>query len=228
MVFDRHGEFPERSFGGGVFSKRTHGIFIGPDDSVSTAPTTAPTPSRKFTPRRRPADDHRDPPASPPGKLERPAVQPAHPRGGLRRKTGDIFVIRRIRQLPGTQVQPATAATCFPGGSPASTRGSSYAPTTSPSTPRSCVYVADRECHRVQVFDTEGGFVTMWNNIHRPDGLISMGPDGNIYIGELNGMAGVDEAPGLGHRGLAYTVPKGEMLARFGDSGGGRRSPVSS
>ena len=51
------------------------------------------------------------------------------------------------------------------------------------------VYVADREAHRVQVFDSDGNFITMWNNIHRPDGM-ALGPDGNIYVGELNGMGG--------------------------------------
>ena len=80
---------------------------------------------------------------------------------------------------------------------------------------RDRVYVADRESHRVQLFDADGGFITMWNNIHRPDG-ICIGPDGNLYVGELNGMPGVDDAPGLGHRIGIYS-PDGEMLARFGD-----------
>ena len=33
MVFDRDGNFL-RGFGAGIFSKRTHGIFIGPDDTI--------------------------------------------------------------------------------------------------------------------------------------------------------------------------------------------------
>ena len=33
------------------------------------------------------------------------------------------------------------------------------------------VYVADRENHRVQVFDGEGRYETQWNNLHRPCGL---------------------------------------------------------
>ena len=54
----------------------------------------------------------------------------------------------------------------------------------------------------------------MWNNIHRPDG-ITFGPDGNIYIAELNGMDGMEGCPGLGHRVSVYSK-KGTLLARFG------------
>ena len=46
------------------------------------------------------------------------------------------------------------------------------------------VIVADREAHRVQVFDTDGNVIDVWNNIFMPNGL-TIGPDGNIYIGEL-------------------------------------------
>jgi DNA-binding beta-propeller fold protein YncE len=78
------------------------------------------------------------------------------------------------------------------------------------------VYIADREAHRIQVFDANGKFVTMWNNIHRPDG-IALDEEGNFFIGELNGMGGVDDAPGLGHRVSVYNL-KGQMQTRFGDS----------
>jgi len=33
------------------------------------------------------------------------------------------------------------------------------------------VYVADRENHRVQVFDGNGKYETQWNNLHRPCGV---------------------------------------------------------
>ena len=75
--------------------------------------------------------------------------------------------------------------------------------------------MADRECHRVQVFDADGTFVTMFSNIHRPDGM-TIGPDGNLYIGELNGIPGVDTAPGLGHR-VSIVSREGKLLARIGD-----------
>ena len=48
------------------------------------------------------------------------------------------------------------------------------------------VYVADRENHRVQVFDGNGKYETQWNNLHRPCGLFM--PPGKCpicYIGEL-------------------------------------------
>ena len=75
--------------------------------------------------------------------------------------------------------------------------------------------VADREAHRIQVFDANGSFITMWNNIHRPDG-ICLDAEGNFFIGELNGMPGVDDAPGLGHRVSVYNL-QGRLQTRFGE-----------
>ena len=77
------------------------------------------------------------------------------------------------------------------------------------------LYVADRESHRVQVFDREGEPLAMWNNIHRPCGM-TMGGDGLIYIGELNGFARLEGALGVGHR-VSILSREGELLARLGD-----------
>ena len=68
----------------------------------------------------------------------------------------------------------------------------------------------------MQVFDADGKFITMWNNIHRPDGM-TLGPDGNIYIGELKRHGWRRRCPGLGHR-VSILSRKGELLARFGDA----------
>ena len=65
------------------------------------------------------------------------------------------------------------------------------------------------------MFDADGKFITMWNNIHRPDGICLDG-EGNFFIGELNGMSGVDDAPGLGHRVSVYNL-QGQLQTRFGD-----------
>ena len=76
------------------------------------------------------------------------------------------------------------------------------------------VYVVDREAHRIQLFDTDGKFMTMWSNIHRPDSMVLWGE--HIYVGELNGMGGVDDAPGLGHRVSIFDL-KGNLVSQFGD-----------
>ena len=77
------------------------------------------------------------------------------------------------------------------------------------------VIVADREAHRVQVFDTEGNVLDVWNNIHLPNGL-TIGPDGNIYIGELPGMRDANPVPpNHGHR-ISILSPNGDLLCRFG------------
>ena len=53
------------------------------------------------------------------------------------------------------------------------------------------VYVADRENHRVQVFDGNGKYETQWNNLHRPCALCRCGgKQPTFIIGELGpGMA---------------------------------------
>ena len=56
---------------------------------------------------------------------------------------------------------------------------------------------------------------TCGNNIHRPCGL-TIGPDGSIYIGELNGVGLMEDADGIGHR-LTVLSPQGELLAQVGD-----------
>jgi DNA-binding beta-propeller fold protein YncE len=76
------------------------------------------------------------------------------------------------------------------------------------------VYVADREAHRIQIFDHNGNFITMWNNIHRPNGMVLW--QDHIYVAELNGMTGVDDAPGLGHRVSIYDLD-GNRVCIFGN-----------
>lgn len=77
------------------------------------------------------------------------------------------------------------------------------------------LYVADREALRVQVFDLDGNHVATWNDIHRPCAL-TVAPDGNVYVGELNGVALMDDALGVGHR-ISVLDPDGTLLGRYGD-----------
>jgi DNA-binding beta-propeller fold protein YncE len=80
------------------------------------------------------------------------------------------------------------------------------------------VYVADRENHRVQVFDGNGKYETQWNNLHRPCGLyMSYAHNPVCYIGELGpGMAVNRNSPNLGAR-VSIVDHEGRLLARIGD-----------
>ena len=84
------------------------------------------------------------------------------------------------------------------------------------------VYVADRENHRIQVFDPQGKFETQWIDMARPCGLFidkSGDPSGQqrVYVGELGVAIGPnDQAYGLGPRITIMDI-KGNTLAKLGD-----------
>jgi len=88
------------------------------------------------------------------------------------------------------------------------------------------VFVADRENHRVQVFDGNGRYETQWNNLHRPCGIFM--PSGKCpvcYIGELGPVQRVNrDAPNLGPR-VTIVDHTGKRLARLG---GRVWAPISS
>jgi DNA-binding beta-propeller fold protein YncE len=84
--------------------------------------------------------------------------------------------------------------------------------------PEGWVYVADRENHRVQVFDGQGKYEAQWNNMHRPSGLFMQlaARQPRFYIGEIGGGMGVNyDHPGIGPRVSIYTQ-QGKLLARLG------------
>jgi DNA-binding beta-propeller fold protein YncE len=78
------------------------------------------------------------------------------------------------------------------------------------------VYVADRENHRVQVFDGQGRYLTQWNNLHRPCGLHIK--DGLAYIGQLPTDLAVNASyPNIGACVSIHDLT-GRCLARLGDA----------
>jgi NHL repeat len=83
------------------------------------------------------------------------------------------------------------------------------------------VYVADRENHRIQVFDGDGKYETQWNNLHRPSGLFCCGgKQPTFVIGELGpGMPVNLKAPNLGPR-LSIMDAKGKLISRLGGKEG--------
>jgi len=85
------------------------------------------------------------------------------------------------------------------------------------------VYVADRENHRIQIFNTKGEFITQWVNMYRPCGLYIEGD--LCYIGELPSQLAVNaDYPNIGSRVSIYTL-EGKLLARLGDRRSGYAEP---
>ncbi len=93
--------------------------------------------------------------------------------------------------------------------------------------PDGWVYVADRENHRVQVFDGNGKYETQWNNMHRPCGL---------YASRTRSRSASSASWGRAWRSTAtcpisgrawHRHPKGKLLARLGGRRGrARAGPV--
>jgi DNA-binding beta-propeller fold protein YncE len=83
------------------------------------------------------------------------------------------------------------------------------------------VYVADRENHRVQIFDGKGKYESQWNNLHRPCGLyLESGPSGVCYIGELGSFQSVNvNFPNIGPR-LTMVARDGKVVGRVDQKSG--------
>jgi hypothetical protein len=83
--------------------------------------------------------------------------------------------------------------------------------------PDGWVYVADRENHRIQVFDGNGRYETQFNNLHRPCGIFMPYCTCPIcYVGELGPATRTNRNyPNLGPR-ISIIDNKGNLLTRIG------------
>ena len=210
IVFDRDGNFL-RSFGEGRFSGRMHGIHVAPDDSVYCVDDGLHT-VQQFS-----ADGRLlttlGTPNRPSAKWQgEPFNRPTHVAVSVR--TGNIYVTDGYGNCRVHKFAP-DGRHLMSWGEPGVDAGQFIRPHNVLIDREDNVYVADRENHRIQVFDANGKFISMWNNIHRPDG-IALDAHDNFYVGELNGIEGVDDCPGLGHRVSVYNL-RGELQTRFGD-----------
>jgi DNA-binding beta-propeller fold protein YncE len=88
------------------------------------------------------------------------------------------------------------------------------------------VYVADRENHRVQVFNGNGKYEAQWNNMHRPCGLYChRGPRLEFIIGELGSGMKVNRVhPNIGPR-VSIVDKHGALIARLGGKDGPGTEP---
>ncbi|WIY52729.1 peptidyl-alpha-hydroxyglycine alpha-amidating lyase family protein [Devosia sp. YIM 151766] len=83
------------------------------------------------------------------------------------------------------------------------------------------LYVADRENHRIQIFDDQGTYQGQWNNLHRPSGLcMTHGDCPCCYVGEIAPYMAVNrDAPNLGPR-VSVLSGEGELVGRLDSKDG--------
>ena len=96
------------------------------------------------------------------------------------------------------------------------------------------VYVADRENHRVQVFDGNGKYETQWNNMHRPCALYCCcgGKNPQFIIGELGPGMPVNTQAHQPRAAPGHRRQEGQdLIARLGGEArprpGARQVPVA-
>ena len=130
--------------------------------------------------------------------------------------------VGRLRQCLRAQIHAGRKADQDAGASPAPIRASSTSCTTSSTDADGWVYVADRENHRVQVFDGNGKYETQWNNLHRPCALCCCGgKKPNFIIGELGpGMPVNLQVHRISGRASPSWTRKGKQIARLGGEDG--------
>jgi DNA-binding beta-propeller fold protein YncE len=215
LVFDREGNFLS-TWGQGIFP-RAHGIFIDADDMLYLTDDGDHT-VRKCTPEGKVLFTIGIPGKPAPFMSGEPFHRCTHT--ALSPK-GEIYVSDGYGNARVHKYSP-DGKLLFSWGEPGTDPGQFNIVHNIVTDADGWVYVADRENHRVQVFDGDGKYEAQWNNLHRPCGLYCHRQDRpEFLIGELGpGMNVNINVPNLGPR-LTIVDKKGNRIARLGGEQGG-------
>jgi DNA-binding beta-propeller fold protein YncE len=219
MVFDRDGNFL-RSWGEGLFP-RAHGAHFAPDETLYL------TDDADHTVRRCTLD----------GKVLATLGIPGRPAPYMSQEPfhrcthtalspqGDLYVSDGYGNARVHKFAPDGRLLTSWGG-PGMAPGEFNLPHNICCDADGWVYVADRESHRIQVFDGNGKYETEWRHLHRPSGIfIPPGKCSVCYVGECGPTYDFNrEAPNLGPR-ISIVDNGGKLLARFGDIKGAGNGP---
>ncbi|MGE3269173.1 MAG: peptidyl-alpha-hydroxyglycine alpha-amidating lyase family protein [Chloroflexota bacterium] len=193
IVYQKDGSFVA-SWGENEFTERTHGITVGPDDSVYCVDDGGHC-VKKFTSDGKllltlgtgkpsdtgydgstvPSITHGGPP------FNRPTNVAVAPNGEL--YVSDGYGNCRVHRFSadGELIQS--------WGTPGTGPGEFNLPHGIWVLPDERVLVADRENDRIQIFSPSGEFITQWLDVQRPTQLYARG-DGLVYVSELQWMPG--------------------------------------
>jgi DNA-binding beta-propeller fold protein YncE len=210
IVFDRKGNFL-RSWGEGIF-RNPHGVHMGPDDTIYC------TDDGDHTVRKCTLD----------GKVLLELGVPGQPSAYMSGQPfcrcthtalspeGDIYVCDGYGNARVHKYSP-DGKLLFSWGEPGTRPGQFNIPHNICCDADDNVYVADRENHRIQVFDGKGRYQGQWNNLHRPCALCMQGTRQPVfYVGELAPQLAINRSvPNLGPR-ISILDHKGTLLAQLG------------
>jgi DNA-binding beta-propeller fold protein YncE len=106
-------------------------------------------------------------------------------------------------------------------GSPGKGAGEFHLPHGIAVSKENCVYIADRENNRLQIFEPSGKFINQWENIYRPTG-ICIDQENIIYVSELGLQVGItfglpeptEKSP---PSRVSIFSPNGELVCKLGD-----------
>jgi DNA-binding beta-propeller fold protein YncE len=209
MIFDRKGNFLS-SWGQGAFV-RPHGIHIGPDDSIYLSDDGDHT-VRKYTLEGKLlltiGTSGRHSPAyggQPFNRCTHTALSPEN----------DIYVSDGYANARVHKYSPE-GKLITSWGEPGVQPGQFNIPHNVCCDAAGFVYVADRENHRIQVFDGNGKYQAQWNNLHRP-AWISLKPESEplFYVAELPPDMEVNrDAPNLGPR-ISIMTSQGKFVSQI-------------
>src|SRR5499426_4763895 len=211
IIFDRHGKFL-RSWGEGMTS-RAHGITIGPDDSIWLTDDGNHT-VRQYSLDGKLLVSIGDPDRPAPAHGGKPFNRPTHV--ALSPQTGDIYISDGYGNSRVHKYDPK-GRLLFSWGEPGTDPGCFNIPHNIATDSEGLVYVADRENHRVQIFDDKGKYQAQLANLYRPCGLfVDRRNGGVLYVGELSTSQAVNAAvANVGARVSVVTL-KGDRVGRIG------------
>jgi sugar lactone lactonase YvrE len=227
LIYERDGRFVG-SWGEGIFSMRTHGITIAPDDSVWCTDDAGHS-VRKFTPEGKllltlgenagkPSDTGYDgsnlttvaragPPFNRPTNL---AVAP----------NGDLYVSDGYGNARVHRFSPSGKLLAS-WGEPGTGPGQFNLPHSVWVHTDGRVFVCDRENDRIQIFSPSGELLTIWTNVSRP-GDLAIDKDGHVFVGEMawnTDETHLDGRPFAESRSCQMSVRdlEGNLLTRWGE-----------
>lgn len=210
IVFDRDGNFL-RSWGEGVF-RRPHGVHVGPDDTLWLTDDGDHT-VRRCTPEGKVLLEIGVPGRPAPFMSGEPFHRCTHT---ALSPEGDLYVSDGYGNARVHKYSP-DGKLLLSWGAPGTDPGEFNVVHNITCDDAGFVYVADRENHRVQVFDGKGRYETQWNNLHRPSALFM--PRGKCpicYIGEGGPSMAINRrTPNLGAR-ITIVDNEGKRIGRIG------------